>query len=111
MHRRNADFGKVIKKYADQGFGVIGLCVDVVDDKGNKDDEELELADEIVERTGVSYPIVYPVPKIKETLKIQSYPTTFFVDSKGKALKDGIYGARKEDVWEKEIQSALKMVK
>lgn len=102
---------KFSKKYADKGFGVIGLCVDVVDSKGKFDEEEHETAKDIVATTGVTYPIVYPMPKMKETLNLVTFPTTYFVDSKGKVLQDGIFGARDEATWEKEIKNNLEKVK
>lgn len=102
---------KLSKKYEKEGFGVIGLCVDVVDKKGKIDEDEKELAEEIIEDTGVTYPIVFPKPEAKESLNIVSFPTTYFVDSKGNALKDGIFGARDSATWEKEIKSALEQVK
>ena len=102
---------KFSKKYADKGFGVIGLCVDVVDSKGKFDEEEHETAQDIVATTGVTYPIVYPMPKMKETLNLVTFPTSYFVDAKGKVLQDVTYGARDEATWEKEIKANLEKVK
>lgn len=102
---------KFSKKYADKGFCVIGLCVDVVDSKGKFDEEERETAEDIIASTGVTYPIVYSMPKMKETLNLVTFPTTYFVDSKGKVLQDVTYGARDEATWEKEIKNNSDKVK
>lgn len=102
---------KLAKKYEDEGFGVIGLCVDVADEKGKLDKDELEAVDDILDTTKVTYPIVYPMPNMQAKLKLGIFPTTYFVDKKGNAITDAIYGSKDSEGWEKEIKSCLKKVK
>jgi hypothetical protein len=43
--------------------------------------------------------------------KIEGFPTTFFVDSKGNLVGEPVLGSRSEKDWKKEISERLKLVK
>lgn len=102
------------EKMKDQGVQVIGIVNDVVDPKtGEANQEMLELAGAIQERTKVSYPTILPNAELTEGLLngVMVYPTTFFVDKEGKIVGEAIMGAMTKEDWEMTITETLAAVK
>lgn len=83
------------KKYADQGFGVLSVCVDVVDDNGEIDDDLLYDAQDIVKNAGTTYTTVLADKKFRSMIDVVSTPTVIWVDSAGNIVdgpQRGSYG-------------------
>ncbi len=78
-------------------FGVLGVCVDLLDRKGNISSSQLKKANSIVEKTGLKAPSVFPEPSMQKLLSnATSLPYGVFVDSEGNQLGIGFYGLQKE---------------
>lgn len=75
-----------------EGVNLLGVCIDAA--------EEPELAQQIVEKTGVKYEsIVANEEMTKGFLSyIQAYPTTIFVDSEGNLVGEPLEGAPPSEV-------------
>lgn len=100
------------QEYADQGFQVIGAITDVLNSNGSVIDSQMDLAKEIVAKTGVEYPTLLPTNDLIRMLLggVSSVPATIFVDSDGNLVGDGYLGAKSKADWEKIIQEKLKEV-
>lgn len=100
------------QEYADQGFQVIGVITDVLNSNGSVIDSQMDLAKEIVEKTGVEYPTLLPTNDLIRMLLggVSSVPATIFVDSDGNLVGDGYLGAKSKADWETIIQEKLKEV-
>lgn len=99
------------EKYADQGFAIVGLCVDIVDTDGEVDEEVLATAKEIVKSTGVQYPVVMASREILDFVKMPCSPTSYFLDSEGNTIGDPVLGGQAESSWDETIVEKLEAVK
>ena len=89
------ELGELASEYADKGMQIVGLVPDVTDSDGNLDEEQLELAREIVAETGANYTHIVPGEGLYGLLsQISGVPTTLFVDSNGKQVGTAYIGAK-----------------
>ncbi|MCR5303855.1 MAG: redoxin family protein [Lachnospiraceae bacterium] len=91
------------KKYKDQGFEIVGLTIDVVDSDGNVQEEEFNDCKEIVGSSGVEYPVVLMNMSLLEKMDLFTFPTTYFINSKGEMVGKPVVGGHSEEDWEKII--------
>lgn len=107
LEELNQEFAAVGKK-----FKVVGVAADVVNEKGETNEEQLKLAKEIVEKTGVTYQNVIPGEKLRTgtVSNVTAYPTTFFLNDKGEVLKT-VMGATTKDDWAKTAEELLESLK
>jgi thiol-disulfide isomerase/thioredoxin len=101
---------EIEKAYKDQGFEILGMTCDVYDSEGNYQDDIVLDAQDIVDDTGVEYPILIASVELKNYAKLTAYPTTFFVDSEGNLLTSPIVGSHTQEEWEAYIEEALAAV-
>lgn len=84
----------------DKDAQVISIACDTYSSREGINEELLELAQRIQERTGVTFPTLIPDDHLKDGLLqgILGYPTTWFVDEKGNIIGDPVLGSHsKED--------------
>ena len=87
---------------------IVGLVPDVTDSDGNLDEEQLELAREIVAETGANYTHIVPGEGLYGLLsQISGVPTTLFVDSNGKQVGTAYIGAQDLDGWKAIVDELL----
>ena len=99
--------GSLREKYKEQGFEIVGMTADLLDDSGNIDPDLVGEAEAAADELGVKYPVLaMPVDVLKQ-MKIFAVPTTYFVDSSGRVIGKMIMGARSERQWERLIRDAL----
>lgn len=94
--------GELAKELKDQGVQIIGIVADVVDPAtGEIDQEALELAKWIRERTGIEYTILLPDDVLLEGLMsgMTGYPETSFVDQDGRFVTEPMLGAHSKEEW------------
>ncbi|MBO4903042.1 MAG: TlpA family protein disulfide reductase [Lachnospiraceae bacterium] len=101
------ELGKLERKYKDQGIEIIGVTGDLIDLNGNVDEGLIDDARDIVQQTGVTYPILIPTSEIMNYAQLEAYPTTFFVNADGELLTDPIVGSYSGSDWEQMIQEML----
>ncbi len=98
------DLEALSQDYADKGFQIVGMPVDVQDGNGGIIDSQVELVKEIVEKTGVTYLNLIPEGML---VSAPSVPTTVFLDRNGNQVGEIYVGARSRSQWEEVINQML----
>ncbi len=103
------DLEALSQEAAKDGVQIVGIVYDTLNPKGEIDQELTALAKTIVERTGVSYPMLIPDEDLRNGLLsgIIGYPTTWFVDENGNVIGDSILGSHSKEEWAALIQERL----
>lgn len=84
-------------------YQIIGICADL-----DGTDETLQLAKDIVSETGANYTHLQPSESLLPVLTASnSVPVTFFFDSEGAVVGQGILGARDKETWQNLIADRL----
>lgn len=106
------DLATLNKEYADQGFQVVGIPVDIVDQNMIKIDDKVKDARDIISSTGADYVHIVPSETLNEAYlkNVQSVPETIFVNSKGEIIGSSYYGAKSKEAWEEIIKTLLESV-
>lgn len=91
---------------------VVGVVTDAIDQKGQPDPEQLDVAKALCEAAGVTYPNMILNQSLAQIglASMEAVPATLFVDSNGNLVGQGFYGALNEAGWRAEIQTRLEMV-
>lgn len=105
---------KLNKEFAAAGknFKVVGIAADVINDKGKVGQEQLDLAKEIVKKTGVTYTNIIPGEKLQSDIlpNVTAFPTSFFLNDKGEVIKT-VMGATTKDDWANTANELLESLK
>lgn len=105
------DLGALSQEYADKGVQIVGMVSDVMASDGSVDQEQVALAQEIVDSTGASYAHIIPGEDLYNILyQITSVPTTFFVDEHGNQVGKAYLGSRDKESWKVIIAKMLEEV-
>ncbi|MBQ7534930.1 MAG: TlpA family protein disulfide reductase [Stomatobaculum sp.] len=99
--------GELERKYKDQGFEILGITLDIVDESGKVDEGLIEEAEEIMSVTGVTYPIIIASKELRDYNQLTVVPTTYFVDAQGNMVRDPVIGSQTQESWEKIITELL----
>jgi thiol-disulfide isomerase/thioredoxin len=92
------DFIKLYDQYRDKGLVIVGAAF------GNNGPDAVK---EFVQEWKMNYPVVFVTPEVNRLYGgIQSIPTTFIIDSEGRARAMHVGFAEKE-VFEREIKALL----
>ena len=104
------DLGEISAEYADKDFQIVGIVIDVFDENAEIVDEQIEVAKQIVKKTGANYLHIVPdMDTINAFLSdITAVPTTFFLDGEGNRIGETMLGGRSKAEWIKEIDDRLK---
>lgn len=103
------DLGELAAEYADKGVGIVGIPLDVTDEKGNIDSYLYNEAVDIVATTKAAYTHIVPVESmfVRKLASVTAVPETIFVDSQGNQVGDCYYGARSKTQWTAIIEELL----
>lgn len=102
------DLGTLAQDYQDKGVQIVGLVSDVLTMDGTLDQDQMELAREIVETTSANYTHLVPSEDLYHLLgQISSVPTTFFVDENGAQVGGTYIGSKDKDQWQEIIDQLL----
>lgn len=95
--------------YADKGFQIVGLVVDVQKNDGTVNEDMAAKARSIAEDTGADYPHLIPSPLLYGGIlkDVQYIPYTVFVDSSGKLVGEAYVGSRSKKEWIEIIEPML----
>lgn len=101
------DLDEISKMFDEKDFQLIGLTGDLYG-PGELDQGKVDLAINIVENMGLTYPILIPSKGLQSGVvnNIHLYPTTIFFDENGKQLKT-VAGDKSKDEWIEEIKEIL----
>ena len=107
------DLGALHQEYQDQGFQIVGIVTDVLNQDGSISESQVEVAKEAVEATGADYLHLLPSEDLIGLLlwQVTSVPTTIFVDSEGNMVGMGYLGSRDADSWREIIEEKLAQVR
>ncbi len=93
----------------DRGVNVVGFVLDGVDEAGEVIPESLAQAQELVEETGVTYPVLLPDPTFLNgrLMGIMAVPETFFVDKNGNMVGTVYRGSGSYEDWLAVVEEEL----
>ena len=100
---------EIYEEYDSSELQLVGLTVDLYI-SGQLDDNQIAAAKDIVNKTGVKYPILIPSQDIQNGVintQIQAVPTTIFFNEKGEQIKV-VMGASNKESWINIIEEVLK---
>lgn len=100
-------FEKLHDQYASQGLEILGVSADDLDkdDPAKMFTEKRDIAD-FATRMHMNYPILIDAEAVEDLYKLDAFPTTFFVDRKGKIVASTV-GLAPRDVIEADIKKAI----
>lgn len=100
---------ELYNKYSSDGFSVLGIVIDTVNEDYSKKEDTVKQAQSIVEDLGLDYENVIPNKKLfdGELASNQFIPVTYFVDQNGTTLTEKYIGKRSREEWEGIIKSLL----
>ncbi len=106
------DLAEIQKEMKDKRVNIVGVVTDTVDQTG-ENQEALEKAQLIRERTKAEYPFLIPdKSNFNGRLSgIQAFPETFFVDKKGQIVGETYSGSHNKKAWLEIIEKELAKVK
>lgn len=106
------DLSEVQKEMKNKGVNIVGVVTDTVDDNGTNN-EALQKAKLIQEKTKASYPFLMPdKSNFNGRLNgIQAMPETFFVDKNGNIVGETYSGAKSKEEWKQVIEKELANLK
>jgi len=106
------DLAEIQKEMKDKGVNIVGVVTDTVDQTG-ENQEALEKAKLIRERSKAEYPFLIPdKSNFNGRLSgIQAFPETFFVDKKGQIVGETYSGSHNKKAWLEIIEKELAKVK
>ncbi len=104
---------KLYQQMKDQNVGVVGVVLDVLNEKGEIVDEDLERARLLVEKTGVTYPVLLPDSTYfnNRLIGIEAFPETFFVDKDGNIVGENYSGSGGLEDWLEVVERELANLK
>ena len=107
------DLEKLHQQMKDKGVGVVGVVLDVLNEKGEIVDEDLERAQLLVKETGVTYPILLPDSTYfnGRLTGIEALPETFFVDKNGNIVGESYSGSGGLEDWIEVVERELANLK
>ena len=108
--REIPDLEKLSKEMEDQGVQVVGIVLDVA---GNADEETIEKAKLLAEKTGAAYPFLIPdAGYLNGRLAgISAVPETFFADKEGNIVGKTYSGSRSFEDWKGIVEKELEGVR
>lgn len=97
------------QQMADQGVNVVGVALDTLNEKGEVDQEALEKARILAEKTGATYPFLIPDSTYLNgrLVGIQAVPETFFVDKDGNIVGRTYSGSNDLEGWLSAVEQEL----
>ena len=107
------DLQKLKDEMEDKGVNVVGVVLDASDGAGNIDEEVVEKAKLLAEKTGVSYTFLLPdETNLNGRLdNIYSVPETFFVDKDGNIVGETHVGSDSLENWKSIVEEELSNLK
>lgn len=110
--REMPSLGELAEEYRPQGVNVIGIVSDTLTSEGELDEDQVDLARDLVEETKAEYTHLLPSQDLFGLLgQIYAVPTTFFVDSEGNQVGDTYMQSMSKEELSELIESHLTEVR
>lgn len=106
------DLEKLHQEMGERGVNIAGIVLDTVDGSGKKDEEGVEKAKLLAEKTGATYPFLIPDEGNLNGIisGVSAVPTTFFVDKEGNIVGEIYTGARSFQDWKSIAEGVMNEV-
>jgi len=103
------DLEKLYQQMKDRNVGVVGVVLDVLNAKGEIVEKDLERAQLLVQKTGVTYPIILPDSTYLNgrLMSIEAFPESFFVDQNGNIVGETYSGSGSLEDWLETVEKEL----
>lgn len=103
------DLEMLYQQMKDKNVGVVGVVLDVLNEKGEIVEEDLERAQLLVQKTGVTYPVILPDSTYLNgrLTSIEAFPETFFVDKNGNIVGETYSGSGSLEDWLETVEKEL----
>lgn len=103
------DLEKLYKQMKDKNVGVVGVVMDVLNEKGDIVEKDLERAQLLVQKTGVTYPVIVPDSTYfnGRLTSIEAFPESFFVDKNGNIVGETYSGSGSLEDWLETVEKEL----
>ncbi len=103
------DLEKLYQQMKDRNVGVVGVVLDVLDEKGEIVEKDLEQAQLLVQKTGVTYPVILPDSTYLNgrLMSIEAFPESFFVDQNGNIVGETYSGSGSLEDWLGTVEKEL----
>ena len=109
--REMPSLGELAAEYQPQGVNIIGIVSDTLTSEGELDEDQVDLARDLVEETKAEYTHLLPSQDLFGLLgQIYAVPTTFFVDSEGNQVGDTYMQSMSKEELSELIESHLAQV-
>ena len=109
--REMPSLGELAAEYQPQGVNIIGIVSDTLTSEGELDEDQVDLARNLVEETKAEYTHLLPSQDLFGLLgQIYAVPTTFFVDSEGNQVGDTYMQSMSKEELSELIESHLAQV-
>lgn len=107
------DLEQLHQQMKDKDVGIVGVVLDVLNEKGEIVDEDLERAQLLVKETGVTYPVLLPDSSYfnGRLTGIEALPETFFVDKNGNIVGESYSGSGGLEDWIEVVERELANLK
>lgn len=104
------DLEELHNEMKEKGVNVVGIVLDAAGTVGNPDEEVVEKAKLLAEKTGATYPFLIPdASNFNGRLSgIAAVPETFFVDQDGNIVGETYTGSRSLEEWKEIVETELK---
>lgn len=106
------DLEELHKDMKEKGVNVVGVVLDAAGSSGSPDEEVVEKAKLLAEKTGATYPFLIPdAGNFNGRLSgIMAVPETFFVDKDGNIVGETYTGSHSLEEWKEIVETELKGV-
>ncbi len=101
------DLGEIARSYADQGFGIVGLTCDILDEDGQVQSQVVQDARDILESTRAEYPVLILNFELMEAAELMYVPTSYLVDAAGSIVDGPLVGSMSGEEWRALIDGYL----
>ena len=103
------DLEKLYQQMKDRNVGVVGFVLDVLNEDGEIVETDLERAQLLVEKTGVTYPVILPDATYLNgrLMSIEAFPESFFVDQNGNIVGETYSGSGSLEDWLEVVEKEL----
>ena len=103
------DLEKLYQQMKDRNVGVVGVVLDVLNEDGEIVETDLERAQLLVEKTGVTYPVILPDTTYLNgrLMSIEAFPESFFVDQNGNIVGETYSGSGSLEDWLEVVEKEL----
>ena len=107
--REMPDLARLNEENKAKGFEVIGIVIDILDNKDDVNPRVKKTGETIIKNTGANYTHIIPnIEMFTGLLRgVQAVPTTIFVDSNGNQVGSAYLGSRSQKDWQKIIDEIL----